>query len=160
MRRLTTTLALALLVLGCSRPQGEPVQLLTYDSTGCYLGGEQAVEGELVTDPQYGTRFNGWAIVWPAGFTGVRLANGEVAVLDQAGNVVATTGNEYGIARRPPVPDGGYPAAIGCPYPQDFYEVNQVNPVVLFSAQVLGSAALVYGLVVVGRSRRRPATSN
>ena len=35
------------------------------------------------------------SVRWPLDFTGVQLAGGEVAVLDGAGNVVATTGSKY-----------------------------------------------------------------
>ena len=73
----------------------------------------------------YRTRFNGMPVIWPFGFTGVRLVGGEVAVLDDAGNVIATTGKEYGIApapasggemRRLVETIGAYPAAANCGY--------------------------------------------
>jgi hypothetical protein len=40
-------------------------------------------------------------VMWPTGYTGLRLARGEVEVLDEAGKVVATTGKRYDIAERP-----------------------------------------------------------
>lgn len=131
MRRGFTTLALALLVLGCSAPTGNPVELLTA-STGCYLGGEQAIEDELLADPEYGTRFHGMPVVWPLGFTGVQMVSGDVVVMDAAGDVVATTGRRYGIAfaypeekaRRLKETIGAYAAAVNCPYAHDFYEVR------------------------------------
>ncbi len=152
-RRITATFALALFVLGCSAQNGEPVKLLT-GGTACYLGGEHPIEGRLTTDPEYGTRFNGKAVIWPVGFTGVRLADGEVAVLNQAGKTIATTGKEYGIAMAS-AGDGveGYPAAVNCGFPQDFYEVNWFP---LLLVRVLGVAALVFGMWRVW-TRLRPA---
>ena len=93
---------------------------------GCYAGGESGITDTLQLDPDYGTRFGGKPVMWPDGFTGVRLANGQVGVLNGAGILVATTGRRYEIAIAP-VRDyelmnriGAYPAAAGCPYPQDF----------------------------------------
>jgi len=131
MRRVTITLALAFLVLGCSARFGDRVELLTA-SSGCYLGGEQAAEDELLADAEYGTKFAGMPVIWPVGFTGVRLVGGEVAVVNNAGNVVATTGKKYGIAFAYPEEEarrlkervGGLVAAVNCPYPHDFYEVH------------------------------------
>ena len=131
MRRVTTTLALAFLVLGCSTPKVDPVELLTAAS-GCYAGGEHAVEGVLRADAEYGTRLDARPIIWPPGFTGVRLVGGEIVVLNQAGDVVATTGKKYGIAfayageqaRQLMERVGGLVAAVNCGYPRDFYEVN------------------------------------
>jgi len=69
--------------------------------------------------------------MWPVGYTGLRLAGGQVVVLDRSGNVVATTGKEYAIAP-PPHPGGeagqlmdriGAIAAPDC-YPWDFEEVT------------------------------------
>jgi len=109
-RRVTTTLALALFLLGCGSaapvgksaapsdkpseaPQGGPVELLTgVDS--CWAGGAWGSEGLLVADPEYGTRFGGKPAMWPVGYTGRRVGS-EVAVVDQAGRVVATTGRRY-----------------------------------------------------------------
>ena len=85
----------------------EPISLLTHDLRGCI--DMWAVEGLLVADPEHGTaikqellnesRSNGrvLTVMWPSGFTGLRLVGGEVAVLDLAGHVVATTGRTYRI---------------------------------------------------------------
>jgi hypothetical protein len=123
MRRLTTTLALGLCLLGCG--SGAPVQLLT-GPLMCYAGGEQGSAGSLVADPEYGTRFNGKPVMWPEGFTGVRTG-GKVEVLGPAGNTVATTGRRYYISFAY-VPHeliektGAYPAAANCGYPWDFVD--------------------------------------
>jgi hypothetical protein len=130
MRLISTTLALAILVLGCSI--GNPVHLMTGPSD-CYLGGEVGSEGVLRADPKYGTVFNGMPVIWPVGFTGIPVTGGEVAVLNEAGLVVATTGKEYGMAGAHPGDDatrqlvervGGFVAAVKCGSPQDFYEVH------------------------------------
>jgi hypothetical protein len=98
MRRVITTLSLALCLLGCT---GE-VKLLT-GADGCYAGGENPTyAGVLVPDPEYGTRIDGKGpVMWPSGYTGSRLAEGQIAVLDGSGNVVARTGREYAIANAP-----------------------------------------------------------
>jgi hypothetical protein len=102
MKRLVTTIAVVLGLVGCG-PSGGP--LLTGDPLGngwCYLaeGG-----GRLVVDPSYGT-----AIIPPDGSTGTlsdrrivawrpgytaRRSGPEVEVLDPQGRVVATTGRSY-----------------------------------------------------------------
>lgn len=101
MRRLITTLALALCLLGCS-PAGERIELLT-GVDACYAGAQSpAYAGVLVPDPEYGTRIDGKGpVMWPSGYTASPLAGGQVAVLDGSGNVVATTGREYAIAPAP-----------------------------------------------------------
>ena len=143
-------------MLGCSAPNGQPVKLLT-GVTACYAGGEHAIEAQLIADPEYGTRFNGRAVIWPVGFTGVRLADGEVAVLNQAGKTIATTGKEYGIATASAA-NGveGYPAAVNCGHPQDFYEVNWF-PILLI--RLLGVAAAVFGVWRIW-TRLRPAPTD
>ena len=136
MRQLVAVFALALSLsaVGCASPTGEPVQLLTGD-LGCYAGGGQAVEGSLIADPQYGTRFTGQPVMWPVGFTAVRLGNGEVAVFNPDGKHIATTGKRYGIAYAFPyhqapdmfrLADGtdSFPAAADCGYSHYFYEVR------------------------------------
>ena len=108
-RRVTTTLALALFLIGCGSaapvgktaapsdmpseaPAGGPVTLLTgVDS--CWAGGAWGSEGLLVADPEYGTRFDGKPAMWPLGYTGRRVGS-EVEVLFD-GQVVATTGRRY-----------------------------------------------------------------
>ena len=69
------------------------IELLT-GVDACYAGGQQPTyAGVLVADPQYGTRIDGKGpVVWPSGYTGSRLAGGQIAVLDCSGNVVATDG--------------------------------------------------------------------
>lgn len=90
--------------------------------------------GRLLVDPDYGTSFDGKPVMWPVGFTGVRF-KGEVVVLDAAGHVAATTGRDYYISIAPAAdPDsdrlmraiGAYPAAVRCPYPQDFIDCTAV----------------------------------
>jgi hypothetical protein len=126
---------MAILVLGCS--MGGPVHLMTGPSD-CYLGGEVGYEGVLRADPKYGTVFDGTPVItapviWPVGFTGIGVTGGEVAVLNEAGRVVATTGKKYGMAFAHPGDDatrqmaervGGMVVAVKCAYPQDFYEVH------------------------------------
>ena len=78
-------------------PVGTPVQLDTIKmKTGCFLGAEPVGgTGLLVPDPVAGTRVEGYGPVrWPEGFAGVRLSDGQVAVLDGVG-VVAITGRRY-----------------------------------------------------------------
>lgn len=104
-RRVITTVALAICLVACD---SLPVVLLTgLDS--CYAGGEHpAFQGLLIPDPDYGTRIEGKGpVMWPVGYTARRvgLLAGEVEVLDQDGNVVATTGKTYAIAPAP-VPGG------------------------------------------------------
>jgi hypothetical protein len=38
------------------------------------------------------------AVSWPSPYRGVRLASGEVAIVDATGRLVATTGRDYRIA--------------------------------------------------------------
>jgi hypothetical protein len=129
LRRVFATLALALLPLGCA-PTGDPVPLLTgVDPAACYAGGETGMGGLLLVDPEYGTSFNGRPVMWPVGFSGVRVGH-EVVVLD-GDRVVATTGRKYYISIGPVVSDerrrlmdrvGAYPAAAHCSYPWDFVD--------------------------------------
>ena len=93
--RAITALALAMCLAGCDSEDssGGPVELLTgVDS--CYAGGAGGTVGPLIADPDYGTRFNGKPAMWPLGYTGFRVGS-EVAVVDAAGRVVATTGRRY-----------------------------------------------------------------
>jgi hypothetical protein len=102
MRRATTTLALALCLLGC----GEPIELMTGVDHSCWAGGGPTVQGPLLSDPEYGTAIKQELsrgrpsdrsivpVMWPTGFTG-RHVGLEVEVLDPAGNVVAVTGRRY-----------------------------------------------------------------
>jgi hypothetical protein len=115
---------LALFLLGCSaaqvRPSGEPVSLTKHGADFCP---NQSVEGSLLADvklqshrtgasennstvievwpldtvvwPSFGDKARFEAVWWPMDFAGVRLAGGEVAVVDGAGNLVAVTGRKY-----------------------------------------------------------------
>jgi hypothetical protein len=80
---------------GPALPSGEPVRLVTHVGP-C---GDRVAEGQLVADPDLGTVFQDTtstlSVRWPEGFTGVRVAGGEIVVLDPAGSVVATTGKGY-----------------------------------------------------------------
>lgn len=127
MGRATSTLALALCLSGCA---AEPVQLLTgVDS--CWAGGESSsgITGVLVPDPSSGTSIDGTPIMWPVGFTGLRLFGGGVEVRDAEGKVLATTGRTYhmsmgrvsGTAATTNI-DGAFPAAANCGYPWDFID--------------------------------------
>ena len=124
MRPVTTSLALALCLLGCG--WGERVELLTgVDPNNCYAGGESGITSLLVVDPEHGTSFDGRPVMWPDGYTGRRLL-GEVEVLDAEGNVRATTGRTYHISYAP-APEGAealnaFPAAVHCDYPWDFVD--------------------------------------
>jgi hypothetical protein len=136
MRRVTTTLALALCLLGCGLMPG-PVELLT-GVDACYAGGEHATFGGLlVADSTYGTPINSRPIMWPVGFTGVRLGfGGEVAVRNRDGKVVATTGREYRLSSAPHVLDekrslmeriDAFPAAGDC-YGWDIVDEGPPSP--------------------------------
>lgn len=106
-RRLSTTLALALCVLGCGLMPG-PVALLTGGAEECSIraGAPTSIQGVLIADPQSGTAIevdpteSQWGpgiagstlpVMWPMGYTGRRVPGGEVEVL-RAGEVVVTTG--------------------------------------------------------------------
>ena len=119
MRRIGSTLALALCLLGCGvdAPWGERVALLTGDGPfrekwryeACYTS---AAGGLLTVDPQYGTAIRDThmrdpndpgpasPVMWWPGFTAWRVGS-EVEVRDPAGRVVAITGREYRL-------EGGY----------------------------------------------------
>jgi hypothetical protein len=132
-RRVTTTLVLTLTLLGCgsATPRGQPVELLTgVHPDACYAGGETGMAGRLLVDPEYGTSFNDRPVMWPVGFTGVRV-DGEVVVLNAAGIVAARTGRQYYISiapvadsekRRLMESTNAYPAAVNCDYAWDFID--------------------------------------
>ena len=117
-------LAVVAVLAACSpvTPSGEPVVLYTHPGD-CY-DHFQWVEGKLLPDPGAGTDIDVTAITdptdpsltvdgvawgssgntspprivplqWPVGFTGVRLAEGQIAVVDPTGNLVALTGHTY-----------------------------------------------------------------
>jgi hypothetical protein len=74
----------------------DPVPVGANEVIGCLLNWEV---GDLVVDRMHGTAFRDESgdvhpLTWPAGYTG-RSVEGEVAVLDPAGQVVATTGGTY-----------------------------------------------------------------
>jgi hypothetical protein len=129
-RRITTTIALALCLLGCSSavPSGEPIENLPgYGSDmncqhesgvwiDAWLRADVAVHDPLLnTSRRTATALEflpldtglwpqpaglGYPVqfvqaAWPSEYTGVRLARGEVAVLDRADDLVATTGSKY-----------------------------------------------------------------
>jgi hypothetical protein len=101
MRRVTTTLALALILLGCGSLPPDQVKLGISENArpfGCYLTYSTF---DLVVDPNYGTGIgydNGpiAPLYWPPGYTGHRVGS-EVEVRDPNGKVVATTGGRYHI---------------------------------------------------------------
>ena len=117
MRRITTTLALAMCLLGCTNePVGEPVRLLTYGPVvGVWACCTPHAAGLLLPDEEIGTVLrveemsHGWGEVlgpmlegdpdlipvsWPPGSTG-RWSGSEVVVLDASGGVVARTGGRH-----------------------------------------------------------------
>jgi hypothetical protein len=102
MRQLTIALAIALCLLRSDPIFFYNVPLLT-GADSCYAGGQSpSYAGVLIPDVQYGTRIAGKGpVMWPSGYTGVRLAGNQVAVRDTSGSVVATTGREYAIAPAP-----------------------------------------------------------
>jgi hypothetical protein len=137
--RFTTTLALALCLVGCysagssSRsatpsdgsaapleapasaapsgdavspaPSSDTVKLATAEghfperSDGMQVCPYHFNLGLLMVDPQYGTAAQNedgmHPLIWPLRYTARRLAEGEVAVLNRNGAVVATTGKSY-----------------------------------------------------------------
>jgi hypothetical protein len=117
-RRITTTLALALCLLGCtSKPT-----LLTFTGGICgWAGPGTWVAGPLVYDPDNGTSVtversgSGYGsglpiggtlpVAWPWGYNGHRQTGGEVEVRDGAGTVVATTGRRYSLELPVPLND-------------------------------------------------------
>jgi hypothetical protein len=130
MGRVTTTLLLALGLLGCNMfLPGDRVELLTgngpfppnpgpFDPV-CYTS---AAEGPLVVDPEYGTAIRGSPtggtapVMWPPGFIGRRVGS-EVVVQDRAGNVVATTGGRYRL-------EGGYWSETITPTKENHYSFS------------------------------------
>ena len=121
-------LLLALCVLGCT---SQPVELHTGGLAGCYAGMEPILGGQLLADARFGTAIkvdsiqNTWQVsmppegrvvpvMWPKGYTARRSSSDvEIDVLDEAGNVVATTGQRYRLSRQVAVPlgaDGAFPA--------------------------------------------------
>jgi hypothetical protein len=99
-RRVPTTLAPALFLLGCALAGGT-VKLVTIEgpvteARGCFAF---PYKGELIVDSTHGTALKEdegriTPLMWPPGFT-ARWIGSEVEVLDPAQNVVATTGKRY-----------------------------------------------------------------
>jgi hypothetical protein len=102
-RRVTTTFALALSLLGCT----SEVKLLTGGQQGCSIGGTSpmSIVGLLTADPQAGTairvdpdtvdvgpELSTLRVMWSPGTTGRQLPFGEVEVLNAEGVVMITTG--------------------------------------------------------------------
>ena len=118
LRRLATTLALALSLLGCA-PTGEPVKLMTLNVTAFAACCIPCVVGVLLPDDEIGTvirvdaeagDFGGCGldptratpigtrtepVAWSPGDTGRRLDSGQVVVVNRWGAVVARTGERY-----------------------------------------------------------------
>jgi len=130
MRRLATTLALTLFLLGCGSvpppppPSGEPIYLPVHGTENYCEGRADSPGGmsawlradadvfdpimntsnrtvtalELLTPQPSGVGYPAQVFIaasWPSEYKGVRLADGEIAVLDGAGSLVATTGRKY-----------------------------------------------------------------
>ena len=99
MRRATTTLALALFLLGCGSEAlpADRVALMIANKapSGCYLTYHEV---DLIADPLYGTAVQSIGasapVYWPAAYTGHRVGS-EVEVRNPSGKVVATTGRSY-----------------------------------------------------------------
>jgi hypothetical protein len=106
MRRLITTLALALLVLGCGpeSPEGEPVDLLT-GVDGCYAGGEGGVPAVLLVHPEYGTSLRGRPVMWPVGFHWSAAFASRLPAQAPAGAQTPAEGNLVWVRIPPSVPD-------------------------------------------------------
>jgi hypothetical protein len=105
--RVAIPFALAVCLIGC----GSPVVLLTGGYAGCFAGMAPRVTGLLISDAEHGTAIkverveDTWGrnlpavgtvapVMWPTGYTG-RRAGSELEVLNEAGDVVATTGKRY-----------------------------------------------------------------
>jgi hypothetical protein len=89
-------LVVGAIAFGCTAAtSGHGVALLTgVDAHGCYSGGEGHAENQLVAGGDYGTMFDGKPVMWPVGYTG-RWVGSEVEVINDKGEVVATTGRRY-----------------------------------------------------------------
>lgn len=130
MRRVITTLSLALFVVGCG-----PVPLLTGGSEGCSIGTSgipMSIVGVLIPDPRAGTAIkvesppdpwpagvgNILPVRWPTGYTARRVSF-DVEVLNTAGDVVAKTGAhvELGAQWDGSLNDGVFPACGGSELP-------------------------------------------
>ena len=96
MRRIATTLVLALGLAGCG---GQQVPLVIEETGGqlvCF--GDLWLIADVIADPTTGTPTDaatGEPFEWPDGYTARRVLFGEVEVLDPQGMVVLTTGARY-----------------------------------------------------------------
>jgi hypothetical protein len=108
MRRITTTLALALCLLGCDAfaSASGPIAVRTTDSDAvdpnCYLAGTAA---ELILDPSAGLAWRFGPddirpVIWPRGYTARRVGS-EIQVLNRDGFVIARSGRtvEFGFIK-------------------------------------------------------------
>ena len=117
MTRAIAALGLLLSLIGCTTaptaeppaPSGNPVQLMTYFNEnpcrhqlakglllpGAYGTDIRVVPTEVAAWPSPSPGTATVPVQWPLGFTGQRLVGGEIAVLNGAGKVVATTGRSY-----------------------------------------------------------------
>lgn len=91
-KRVAATLAvLALVLVGGWWFFLRPPDLLFVTANGpCYVG---PLGGLLVADPRTGTAIGSQPLVWRTGYTGRRVGS-EVEVIDEHGEVVATTGQQ------------------------------------------------------------------
>lgn len=111
MLRVTTTLALALCLLGCGSaaqsdeprpwPSGAPAGFST-DIIGNSCAAPTYLVGLLIADPEGGAALLSDddvinRLVWRMGFSPRRLPDSQIEVLDGNGTVVATTGRRYRI---------------------------------------------------------------
>lgn len=105
--RVLTVLLWVVLGCGSPAPSGDPVELATGvhpelpERSDGIIGCRTFYNvGLLIVDPEYGTaaedsRGGVRPLIWPVGYAALRLAAGEVVVLDRTGEVVATTGQKY-----------------------------------------------------------------
>jgi len=112
-RRARTTLVLTLFLLGCAQSgqasnfdpcARRAIGLLLPDGRGTAISvmptsidGPAGPINPVVWPSGYNDGRSIVSVTWPSGFTHLRLAGGEVAVLDPHGNVVATTGRRYSL---------------------------------------------------------------
>jgi hypothetical protein len=134
MRRIATTLALAMSLLGCSaEPPGEPVALVTAAPAPCFayawevllvadpIAGvlAQYAEGRLASQPE--------PVVWPFGYVG-RQAGSEIVVYDGDGTERARTPMKAFLMSSMRDPSGAVRATCldvlpeSKPHPPEYYE--------------------------------------
>ena len=98
MRRIATSLALALCLLGCrSEPPGEPVALVTAPASPCFAYAwpvlllADPTGGVVARDTEGTQRGDDVPVVWPLGYVG-RRDGSEIVVYDGEGKERARTG--------------------------------------------------------------------